>query len=209
MEGNFWENNIAGAISNRPMKKYFMSMKLVDLKIQFLLQPFHYVENNGATIVMHKRSEHPFFKAGQMQCGKLFTAFEPVFVHRTFIICKKMAGYGVEQHHAIASFFNILLVETIPFHLEVPCQVFRFGFIDVYHEALAAVTTRGAINLRCDFLVKLGHKLVYLDCVVGAEKRPELIVFVLLLHRSMSDIVEVFMEADGIQGAKTNWYLRL
>ena len=76
-----------------------------------------------------------------MQCGKFFAPFKAVLIYSTLVIRKKMAGYRIEQHHPVAAFFNVLMVEIFAGQFQVPGKVVGFLFVDVYHEAFAAVST--------------------------------------------------------------------
>lgn len=122
-------------------------MKLIFLKMQCLFHLLHYIKDDGATVIMHKSGEHSFFEPWQMQGRKFFAALKPVFVNSTFIICKKMAGNRIQDHHAIAAFFEVFIVEGFPGHLQVPGKIVCFLFIDVYHQGFAAVAATGAIDI--------------------------------------------------------------
>ena len=63
-----------------------------------LFQLFHYIENDGASVVVHENGEEPFGKARQMQTRKFTAASKAMIVNCTFIVLKEMAGHFIDDH---------------------------------------------------------------------------------------------------------------
>lgn len=143
---------------------------------------------------MHKCGEEPVFEMWQVQGGKLFAAFKPVFIHTAFIIAEKGAGHTVHDHEPAAPFFQVFAVESIAGLAQVLGEVVGFCVIDQYHQALAAITAIGAADARTDGFVEPENQFVYLFAVPFFYKSLETVVLGLMSGRKSGYLRQIGLD---------------
>jgi hypothetical protein len=151
---------------------------------------------------VHKSGERPFFESRQVQRWKFFTAFEAVLVNGAFIIREKMTGDRVQQHHPVAAFFYVLIVEIFTTKEQVIRQVIRFRIVDIYHQAFTTVTAGGTIDPWRYLFVQFNDYGIDLFLIMRRKKRAEFIVFRLIFRGKISEIGEIGMQLDRFQASK-------
>jgi hypothetical protein len=86
--------------------------------------------------------------------------------------------------------------------MQVIRQVIGFCFVNIHHQAFAAVAAGGTIDLRGDLMVQRGHQTIYFLFIMCRQERPERIIFGLFFRGKSFDIEEIGMELGVFQEAK-------
>ena len=126
-----------------------------------------------------------------MQCGEFSAALKTMFVNSAFIVGKEMTGHTVHDHHAITAFFEVLLIKYFPGLVEVFGKLISFSIRDQHHQALTAIATSSAINLRGDSFVQVAYHAVDLLIVPFLHKYPETVIFIYFFCQKCRDPVQV------------------
>lgn len=176
-------------------------MKLILIKMQNRFQLFHHVENDGAAVIVHHGREHTVAETREVQGGKFAAALKTVFVYGATVPGEEVTGDGVEEHHTIAALFDIGFIERGATQLQVCREIIRLSFIDVHHQAFAAIAAAGAVDRRGDGSIQEVDLGVYFGRIVRLQERAKTIVLGLLVEGDVCDGAEAGIKRC-IQGSK-------
>lgn len=127
----------------------------------------------------------------QVQCGKFPAAFEPMFIYGALVIAEKMTRHAVYDHAAIAAFLYIVLIKCFARLAQVCRKLIGFLLIYQHHQAFAAVTAVGTMDMGGNGIIELVNEGVYLFIVPFFHKIPEPVVFSLVFKGKVRNGSEI------------------
>lgn len=155
--------------------------------MQFVFEPFHHVEDDGAALIVHESGKRSLFEAGEVKGGELAATRETVFVYAAFIALEEVAGNGAHQHPSAKAFFNKAVFELSAAEIKMDGELVGFLLFHVYHETFAAVAAVRAVDQRSDFSVQPGHQGVDFCAVMALQEAAKGVVFRLLSRSKIAD----------------------